>query len=322
MKTVNTESGFSLVELMLAAVITVGLIGGVFALMNRNQKLFFTESTVTDMNSNMRTAVDLLTRDVQAAGMGLSRQNGSFAAIFYVSNTAVPDSLLILNGDPYAPTADVDEFTTSSPEIFCEKPADLMGSSGSFTYLGDDGTAKPFYRSYSSAPRQYLIYDDKRARFFPLTGNGVYATVDGVQKLKLTYDTSKLKSPAGIFGSAIDTDVPNLESNAKIAVVGSMIGYRVNRITRELERTEDLDKWYPVARGILDMQIEYRTSNSSTSTIAPSDRRAIRAVVINITAETPDLYPTDKNYRISTHRFETTPRNFNLLRNTNLSSNQ
>ncbi len=53
----KNEKGFSLLELMVAAVLTVGLMGGIFALVNRNQQVFVTESGVTDMNQNVRTAV-------------------------------------------------------------------------------------------------------------------------------------------------------------------------------------------------------------------------------------------------------------------------
>lgn len=321
MKAINSQSGFSLLELMLAAVLTVGLIGGVFALMRSNQKLFVTETSVTDMNGNLRTAVDLISRDVQAAGMGLPRPNGSFASIFYRNFSSIPDSMLIVNGDPFAPAADLDEFTSGSPTIYCEKPPDVTGTSGAFTYLGDNAVSVPFYRAYSTNPRYYMVYDDKRARYFPLTANGVLETVDGVQKLKLTYDVSQLRNPASLFGSLIDTGEPNYESNAKVAVIASLIGYRVNRVTRELERTEDLTNWYAVARGILDMQISFRTSDSGNAENAPSDRRSIRAVIVEVTAETPDLFPDDKNYRKTTHRFEVAPRNFNLLRNTNLSAN-
>jgi hypothetical protein len=58
-----------------------------------------------------------------------------------------------------------------------------------------------------------------------------------------------------------------------------------------------------------------------TVTDAPAERKNIRAVEITISAETPDLDANDKGYRQVTHKFEVAPRNFNLLNNTNLSSN-
>src|ERR1044072_1484841 len=101
MRRMNGEAGFSLIEVTMAALLTVGIIGAVFGLLNRNQQIFVTESGVTDMNQNMRTAVDLLTRDAQSAGMGLpSRNPGSFAAIFFTDGAnGAPDKIMIANGD-------------------------------------------------------------------------------------------------------------------------------------------------------------------------------------------------------------------------------
>src|SRR5437773_1473091 len=101
----KAESGFSLLELMVGAVLTVGLMGVVFGLLNSNQQVFVSQSTVGDMNQNVRTAVDLLTRDIQSAGTGLVvpsgiGSGGCMAAIFYKDGgTGVPDSLMIVNGD-------------------------------------------------------------------------------------------------------------------------------------------------------------------------------------------------------------------------------
>ena len=127
MRRMNGEEGFSLIEVTMAALLTVGIIGAVFGLLNRNQQVFVTESGVTDMNQNMRTAVDLLTRDAQSAGMGLpSRNPGSFAAIFFTDGAnGAPDKIMIANGDPYAPTADVTSQTSSPAEFLCSVPPDV-----------------------------------------------------------------------------------------------------------------------------------------------------------------------------------------------------
>ena len=106
-QTANRESGFSLVAVMLASLLTIGLLGIIFALTSRNQKIYLSESGTTEMNQNIRSVVDLLTRDVQSAGMGLPRVNGSFAAIYYQNGTSgAPDQILIVNGNPYSPSAD------------------------------------------------------------------------------------------------------------------------------------------------------------------------------------------------------------------------
>lgn len=329
---VNGQSGFSLLELVMAVLLTVGLLGAVFMMMSRNQEVYVGESNVTDMNQNIRVAMDMLTRDLQTAGMGLPRPNSSFASIYYTegANNA-PDSLLIINGDPFAPAADVDERPSGGGEFLCSLPPDVVatgsGSSVQFSYIGKDKQLKPIYRSYSADPRFYICYDDTKARLLSLTQAGTITGEGATQQLRLLHNQSNYKNPAGTFGSALDTGEPEY-GNAKIALLGSMTTYRLNSNSRELERTEDLNNWYTVARGITNFQIQYRIISRDAGgnlvesvTSAPADRKNIRAVEITISAETPDLMPSSKGYRQATHRFEVAPRNLNLLNNTNLSSN-
>jgi Tfp pilus assembly protein PilW len=324
----QTERGFSLLELTIGAMLTVGLMGAIFALVNRQQQVFMSETGTTDMNENIRTTVDLMTRDVQSAGMGLPCINGSFAAIYYINGASnAADSIMIVNGDAYAPDADVNSIdtTTSPPRLLCKPPSEVKVNGSTMTYVGANNQTKNIYQSYTSDARQYIVYDDKLARIFKIAANG---SIDGTGQLVVPYTASSLSSPADTFGSPVDTSAPNYP-NAKICVLNNMIAYRLNTTTHELERTEDLQNWYSVARGILDVQIQYRTisqpnlnpPDAGTVGDVPAARRNIRAVIIKIVAETADLPPTSKNYRKTVQQFEVTPRNFNLLNNTSLSAN-
>lgn len=336
MKT-NGESGFTLLELTIAALLTVGLMGGVFTLLNRNQQVFVTESSVTDLNQNLRTAVDYVTRDVQSAGMGLPRPNSSFAGLFYVDGASgAPDQLLMVNGDPYAPNSYIDTQGAASSAFTFPLPSEVTvtgsGSSASFTYVDQhDSQTKNIYQAFSTAnPKYYICYDDIKAVVFALTSAGQF--VGG--KAQLNHDTSNAMNRAGIFGTSIDqlfsTPVdagqPNY-GNAQISVLGGLVAYRVNQATKELERTEDLTNWYAIARGVTDMQVQYRTVSGTaaapinTVTSTPADRTTIRAAIVTISAETPDLPPGNKGYRQAVQVFEVAPRNLNLLRNNNLSAN-
>jgi len=328
MTKVNRERGFSLIEATFAAFLTVGLMGVVFLLLNRNQQVFVTESSVTDMNENMRTAVDLLTRDVQSAGMGLPRTPGSFAAIFFVDGVdGAPDSLLMVNGDPFAPVADVQETSNSNATLDCIPPPELPVGAGTGTYKDNKLVDHLLYKAYGADPKFYVCYDDTRLRVMSLTADGaIVNTADGA-RLRLLHTVANDTSPAGTFNSSVDTAEPNY-TIAKITPLQSLTAYRVNRNTGELERTEDLQNWYTVARGVIDFQVEYRVvtgvdgagNNIEAIVSVPGDRRDIRSVSITITNETPDLEPMAKGYRRTVQKFEITPRNFNLLNNTNLSA--
>src|SRR5262249_6609200 len=101
----RAQGGFSLPELLVAMVITVSLMAVVFTLMRQNQTVFRTETGVTAMNENVGAAVDLVTREVQAAGTGL---RGMSAPILGVDGDGDRgDRIAILIGDPYAPIGEV-----------------------------------------------------------------------------------------------------------------------------------------------------------------------------------------------------------------------
>src|ERR1051325_8034475 len=68
--TVRAQSGFSLPELMIAITIPIVIMAIAFQVMRQNQNIFTTETGVTNMDENVRAAVDLMTREVQAAGTG------------------------------------------------------------------------------------------------------------------------------------------------------------------------------------------------------------------------------------------------------------
>ena len=315
------EQGFSLLELTIAMLLTIGLMGAIFSLVGQQQQVFLSESGTTDMNENMRVAVDMLTRDIQSAGMGLPRTNGSFAAIYYKDGASgAADSILIINGDAWAPDADVTSYTAGTGTFVFPKPAEVATG---LTY-GANGVTTNIYRAYATSSKRYLWYDDKLAKVCKLTADATYSGGN----VTMIVDTSAANfwSPANTFGSAIDTGQPAV-AGSKICMLNNLVAYRVNTTTKELERTEDLTNWYAVARGITDLQLQYFTiattspPDPGTYADAPSDRRIIRAVRVNIRAETADLPNASKNYRRAVQQFEVTPRNFNLWNNTSLSSN-
>jgi len=64
------QDGFSLVELLLASLITLVVVGGGFALAAPAQRMFQAQPEAADMQQRMRVAVDALRRDLVMAGAG------------------------------------------------------------------------------------------------------------------------------------------------------------------------------------------------------------------------------------------------------------
>lgn len=344
------DYGFTLIELMIALVLTIGLMGLVFGLLNGNQQVFIAQSGVVDMNQNVRTAVDLLTRDIQSAGTGLVvpsgiGSGGCLAAIFYKDGgVGNPDSLMIVNGDTVAPTAQVFKQVAASSQFLLLPPPDVKSTNAGVTFTYADfqknNQATQLYQSTASDPlkRKYLVYDQNSAMMFDLASNASYTVDSGIQVIQVQYSsmTNPAASYAALMGSAIDGNVTPNYAQAVVAVMAGTICYRLDTTTHELMRTDNLQNWYTVARGILDFQIQYRVISRPVSTIEEAvvsrpgvdvfasglmtSRRGIRAVIITIAAETADLRPSDKGYRLVTQRIEITPRNLNFSDNNNLSA--
>ncbi len=77
--TVETrEKGFSLIELMVAMVVTLIISGAVFQLVTAGQSAFRKEPAVADRQQNIRMAMDIVTQDLFSAGYGMP----SFAQAF------------------------------------------------------------------------------------------------------------------------------------------------------------------------------------------------------------------------------------------------
>ena len=64
------QDGFSLVELLLASLITLIVVGGAFELAAPAQRMFQAQPEAADMQQRMRVAVDALRRDLVMAGAG------------------------------------------------------------------------------------------------------------------------------------------------------------------------------------------------------------------------------------------------------------
>ena len=67
----NPEAGFSLAELMVAMVITLIVTGAIFGLLSSGQSAFKVQPERTERQQNIRTAMDLITRDAASAGVGM-----------------------------------------------------------------------------------------------------------------------------------------------------------------------------------------------------------------------------------------------------------
>jgi prepilin-type N-terminal cleavage/methylation domain-containing protein len=72
MKTADPgQAGFSMIELLVAMVMTLIVSGAIFGLLTGGQNAFRREPELTDRQQNVRIAMDLIKRDVAGAGAGM-----------------------------------------------------------------------------------------------------------------------------------------------------------------------------------------------------------------------------------------------------------
>jgi hypothetical protein len=94
------ERGFSLVEVLIALLITMSVMAGVFLLLQRGQSTFKREPEIADMNAAARTGLDLISRDLALAGYYTPP---NMAVMWSDGGGIAPDTISILYADPNFP---------------------------------------------------------------------------------------------------------------------------------------------------------------------------------------------------------------------------
>lgn len=102
----GTDAGFSLVEMLIALVVTLIVSGAVFALIAGGNNAFRREPELSDRQQNIRAAMSLITRDVANAGVDL----GPWAQAFTRGDGAGGAAPLLDGAGPQAPSGNNSDF--------------------------------------------------------------------------------------------------------------------------------------------------------------------------------------------------------------------
>lgn len=73
MRRANTRSGYTLVEVLIAMVAGVMVLGGIYQLLTQNQRVYKAQAELADAQQTVRTAMDIMTRDIRHAGADPSK---------------------------------------------------------------------------------------------------------------------------------------------------------------------------------------------------------------------------------------------------------
>lgn len=259
-----SEHGFTMTEVLIAVVLTTIVMSSVFALLFKGQEAFRREPEVSEVNTNARSGMEAIARDLVLAGNG----GAMTTAVLWVNGSGNnPDGITILYADPDVPT---------SRPVACGVCGSMDQSS---TVTLDPSTLDPLQADPATAYDDGMILfalersdcnGDGQVGIYPLQLTAAPTCPGGAActALTITYSSvSGLSLPSG-FNSNVQPDC---------ALVGRFraVQYRVNppppTASPSLER-RDLalgEAWNPLSRNIENLQLQYAVGSAGNFVDAP-----------------------------------------------------
>ena len=257
------QQGFSLVEMMVAMLITMIVMASVFTLLQKGQTSFQREPEVAEMNQNARYGLDMIVRDLTDAGLG-DNLPVLFAVVPIDGGGNDPDQIVIMYSD------------TDFPTVFPGAPYGPLKNAA--TVKTDPTTLDPPVDDYNEYTDSYADGDVLMAIEYPgdCNGDGELAVIpfeltqdpgcSGPQCATMTLNHNSGNDEAGFnrpqgFNNELDGD-------CAIFGVFSMVQYRINppppASNPALERRDlrEGPTWYPVASNIENLQVQYAIGDS------------------------------------------------------------
>jgi prepilin-type N-terminal cleavage/methylation domain-containing protein len=251
----SREKGFSLVELMVAMVVTLIITGAVFQLVTAGHSAFRQEPVMAERQQNIRMALDIISQDLYRAGWGAP----TFAQVFTDGlNGAGDGEGTTITGSTGQPTDVLQMFSSSAcePQPVCDVPG-----------AGVSMTLKSAVEDCVHLPGLVLVADEEKwgVRWAqnPQQVTACPGAPAGAKNGKVSFPAGKaaLVSPPGGFTGWIPSYM----------LPGEAIRYRINPGADgvpNLERSAfggqlDLNgksTWEVIARGIEDLQVEYENA--------------------------------------------------------------
>lgn len=293
MRTRRGEFGFSMIELMIAMLVTLIVTGAVYGLIAGGGNAFRREPELTDRQQNIRVAMDVIMRDVANAGIGVPAFIQTFTRGLNACNASAtspapfntprtcPDGETGAIGSPYGTGAN-----EGVPDDI-----QLIGNPGNFDgeqtcHYGGGKAANVRLRFGSTAIRTPVVV-------LVFMRNGTYSLVNindtqqnksgagdctaNQNHIQLNFnqggDTTGLNQPGGLCSANVTGPAAGTNPCEPITVArGEIIRYGIRldeegvpnlyrfstgTLTGAITTTE----WQLVARGIEDMQVQYRHVN-------------------------------------------------------------
>ena len=278
-RVVRDDLGFTLIEVMMALVLTLIISSAVFALLTRGQKSFRREPAVSALNQNVRSGLARISRDLVMAGY---LAPGPSAVLWQDGGRDAPDNITIIHADPESTVAESvrcgwgEPLTTARP--VCPLLADTstlrLDVDSMDPVPADPMQAFPVGTTLLAIEQEDCNYDDLVGVFaLEVVGSPTLTLADSSRVLTLDYQwaetNSQLKLPSGF----------NTEVRLNCALVGhfNVIQYRIHAGSSadeapNLERRDVAlgEPWIPVSLGVENLQFQYMTIDGAAPVDIPS----------------------------------------------------
>ena len=261
-KRAAVPEGFSLVELMVAMVVTMIVVGAVYGLLSGGQSAFRVQPERTDRQQNIRSAMDLIMRDIAAAGDGMPE----FTQTFKVGlngvgpmgpNSENTDEIQILTNPQGFPSLDVCHSTgvANSSSLQLKRGGSILPIPSPPPILS--------ILAFKADPAAPLLW--AAVPVATITSTAAGADCGGGTGDRQTLDLAACNaSGLGNFGAAAcEITQIGLGEVAHYRILAGPDG------VPNLERSANGGAFQVVARGIEDLQVLYVQANAGCTVAAP-----------------------------------------------------
>jgi len=191
-RTQNNDKGFTLLELMIALLITGLILGGVFGIYNAQHETYQTQEQVAGMQQNLRSAMYFMERDIRPAGLEMPDAAGNKSGLFgiddiryrdlngFLRNQTLNQNIINFACIQFSFDSNVNHFVdageTTMYSIFDS------GGDGNFDLAWDDGTGRQMVAENIEVLTFAYAYDNDdngELDFFDNNGNSLFEPANG-----------------------------------------------------------------------------------------------------------------------------------------------
>ena len=298
------QSGFSLIELIVAMAVTMVVTGAVYGLMAGGNNAFRREPELTDRQQNARIAMDMIQRDIATAGVNMGVFFQSFSR-FLDAKSAVKgpsgqnaDHLEIFGNDGTCPDAPAMPPTGTSIPPIKPDPGPYSGSNingrGAVPscYSEDSIVLVTFSNGGAKWGLAHEIHskDGTDINFPPGPNIQNGSQITNPDDLK-SFQPGDGSYPTGISALNVIRYEVALDTDGTPSLFRSGTGGRDPSTGQYSPPPSAAGKWQLLARGVEDMQVEYRNG-----LLPLNDPAAWMDEPGNVLCSSPCVAPTATDY--------------------------